>query len=218
LLAGLFTAPVAAAELREAADSALLDPLEASYCTTFAPKRIAEFTGGRLCARHALIELGIDAGPIAIDANRTPRWPDGATGSITHTHGFCGAVVGLTSTIRSVGVDAERVGRVTEDLDHLLFTSEEHGFLTKLDAPARARAATIIFSAKEAFYKCQYTITGKWLDFHDASLRLSDPDRSSGTFDVEAAIAHAGLAFPLRGRFVIEENLVVTGLAIYTDF
>jgi 4'-phosphopantetheinyl transferase EntD len=203
LLAGLFTAPVAAAELREAADSALLDPLEASYCTTFAPKRIAEFTGGRLCARHALIELGIDAGPIAIDANRTPRWPDGATGSITHTHGFCGAVVGLTSTIRS---------------DHLLFTSEEHGFLTKLDAPARARAATIIFSAKEAFYKCQYTITGKWLDFHDASLRLSDPDRSSGTFDVEAAIAHAGLAFPLRGRFVIEENLVVTGLAIYTDF
>jgi 4'-phosphopantetheinyl transferase EntD len=216
LLAALFDVPIATAELRETADPSLLDPAEAICCTAFSPKRRADFTAGRLCARRALEDLGLPAAPVTINADRSPHWPPGVVGSITHTQGFCGAVAAGASAVRGIGVDAEIIGRVTPDLDRLLLTADERAFLSALDASSRARAATIFFSAKEAFYKCQYAITGQWLDFQDASLRVSNADGSNGFFDVYATLASAQIAFPLRGRFVIDGDLVVTGVGVNT--
>jgi len=93
ILAGLFPQGVVAAELREPADAALLLPEERQSCSGFGSKRLEEFAAGRVCARRALAELGIIGFPLPADDDRRPCWPRDVAGSITHTTGFCGAVV-----------------------------------------------------------------------------------------------------------------------------
>jgi 4'-phosphopantetheinyl transferase EntD len=141
-------------------------------------------------------------------------------GSISHTKGYCGAVAANQSAFPSVGLDIEIVGRVTSDLFPLVLTTREATFLSAMNAPERARAATIIFSAKEAFYKCQYPVTKRWLDFHDASLELITADLVSGTFIVDIEPHKLGLGrvrFPLIGRFRIDNEFALTGIALEDD-
>ncbi len=208
------------------ADVSLLYPSERLFCERFARKRVAEFTAGRLCARRALGDLGITDFPIAVNPDRSPRWPAGIAGSISHTEGYGCAVVADESSCGSIGVDTEILGRVTPDLDTLLFTVREREFLGSLAVADRAAAATIIFSAKEAFYKCQYAVTHQWLDFQDVSLELNTSDMRNGTFRVEMDYARvrfdhaARLAFEravipaLWGRFRIDGERVVTGITL----
>ena len=207
-----------AAELRGDADAALLDPIEAAYCTAFAPRRIADFSAGRLCARLALEQLGIEGFPIAINPDRTPRWPPGVTGSISHTTGYGCAVAANEFTVGSIGIDAELAGRVTPQLDRLVFTARESRWLGALSVNDRRFASTIIFSAKEAFYKCQYPVTRRWLEFVDASIEIASSDLRSGTFTVDTAYdaldLGAEVRLPLRGRFTTDGELVLTGIAL----
>ena len=70
-------------------------------------KRRNEFITVRYCARIALAELGFPPVPILKGDKGEPCWPDGVVGSITHTAGYRGAVVGRAGAVRSVGVDAE---------------------------------------------------------------------------------------------------------------
>jgi 4'-phosphopantetheinyl transferase EntD len=156
-----------------------------------------------------------------MNADRTPRWPAGTVGSISHTTGFAGAVAATTHRMRSIGIDIEIVGRVTTEIEPRIFTGRESAFLASLSAIARNRAATAIFSAKEAFYKCQYPLTGAWLDFSAVWLELNPDDAtsemSSGTFTVDAtqvAPDLPGVPLPLTGRFAIADGFALTGVAL----
>jgi len=156
-----------------------------------------------------------------MNADRTPRWPVGTVGSISHTTGFAGAVAATTNRMRSIGIDIEAVGRVTTEIEPRIFTRRESSFLASLSASARDRAATVIFSAKEAFYKCQYPLTGTWLDFPAVWLELiaddAASDMSSGTFTISATHgmpALPGVPLPLAGRFAIADGFALTGVAL----
>lgn len=70
-------------------------------------KRRNEFVTVRYCARQALGELGVGPVPILKGDKGEPCWPDGVVGSLTHCQGFRGAVVGRSTDVRSVGIDAE---------------------------------------------------------------------------------------------------------------
>jgi 4'-phosphopantetheinyl transferase EntD len=217
-IAQLFSARVSAADLHGPGDLGLLDPGEAACCARFSAKRIAEFSAGRLCARRALAELGVTRFALATNADRTPAWPPGIVGSISHTDGYCCAVVAQIAAVRSIGVDVERLGRVEPEIDRLIFTAGEMAFLATLNDADRHRAATIIFSAKEAFYKCQYPLTRRWLDFTDVSLELPATHRGSGAFRVAMAdptfdLGNA-ISFPLEGKFRIDGRLVITGVTL----
>lgn len=227
LLAQLFAPGIATAELREDADASLLYPAEAACCAGFAPRRMTDFVAGRLCARRALADLGIGNFPIAIQADRSPQWPPGITGSISHTDGYRCAVAAREAAVGSIGVDVEILGRVTCDVAALVLTPHETDFLSTLSSAARMHAATIIFSAKEALYKCQYPIGRQWLDFRDVTVELvapdlaypSDVDRAAfaGSFRVAASFAGRGTGrvIPsLQGRFSIDGALVATGITL----
>jgi 4'-phosphopantetheinyl transferase EntD len=71
------------------------------------PRRRAEFTTGRACARRALAELGVAPAAILSGDRREPLWPDGVVGAITHCAGFRAAAVGRATDYRSIGIDAE---------------------------------------------------------------------------------------------------------------
>ena len=145
-------------------------------------------------------------------ADRVPRWPAGATGSITHTDGFCAAVVARSARIRALGLDAERENSVKPDLWRRICTAAELAGLREQDEHTALGAATLLFSAKEAFYKCQHALTGQWLGFSDISITIESHRftvRPTGTLQIAG---HS--PGPWHGRYLFEAGLVITGICI----
>jgi 4'-phosphopantetheinyl transferase EntD len=213
VLASLFSDSVVAYELTGLCHEESLDPAEASYIQNAAPKRRREFAAGRLCARASLEALGLYGVPLLAADDRSPRWPAAVVGSITHTDGFCGAVVATRERMSGLGIDAELRQCVQCHLWPQICVEDELRWLRRL-SPARQRdMATVLFSAKEAFYKCQYGITRAWLDFGDVHISIED-DR----FEVRPLKPIEGLDSSrvgrFSGRFRLESDLVLTGIAL----
>jgi 4'-phosphopantetheinyl transferase EntD len=215
-LARLFPDGVVAAELHGWGSPALLLPEEAVGCEGFAPKRLGEFAGGRACARRALSELG-HGGALPRGSDGRPVWPAGIVGSITHSDGYCAAAVASTSRVHALGLDAER-GRPDPDLWPVICRPAELAWLQSLPPDARPIGATIIFSAKEAFYKCRCGVAEGWLDFHEVEIIVRWENlREAGSFQARllGEDASSGLGGrPLGGAFRLDSELVVTGIAL----
>lgn len=184
--ASLFPSGVVAAELRAPGDASLLLPAEAQDMSNAVPKRMQEFAAGRLCARRALAEFGVADFPVRVAHDRQPVWPGFLVGSITHTAGICAAVVVERARVIALGVDTEVVGAVKAELWSTICVSAETAWLDTLAPAQRAAAVTLIFSAKEAFYKCQFPLVGEWLNFHDLRVTPLDWSAAHGAFSVEA--------------------------------
>ena len=194
-LAALFPIAVQAVELRGTGDPTQLLPSERDGKDRWAEKRIREFAAGRQCARLALQRLGYPPAPLLSLADRRADWPVGVTGSITHCAGLACAVVAPVGLVRSLGVDVEVVDAVDEHLWPRVLNAAERAWLDTCPADERRLWATAIFSAKEAFYKCQYPVTAQWLEFEDVQVALERPGMP---FD----------AFPIR---VISRALALSG-------
>jgi 4'-phosphopantetheinyl transferase EntD len=217
MLTGLFPQGVVAAELRGPVDASSLHPQERHACDKFTSKRLEEFTAGRACARRALAEFGMVGVPLPVDSDRRPRWPRFLVGSITHTTGFCGAAVAGRNQFKAIGLDAEHIAHVTRAVWSQICTADEARFLKSRPRREQAKIAAITFSAKEAFYKCQYGVTGGWLDFHDLAVEIDSEDETCGIFTIrllsEEASAVLKISSP-KGRFRIAGELVFTGVAL----
>ena len=215
-LAALFPAGVAACDLREPADASLLLPEEAACLRGASPQRVAEYTGGRLCARRALAEFGVRDFSLRVGADRMVLWPDAMGGSITHTEGLCAAVVAERGRFASLGLDSEVVGEVKRGLWHRICGVREIAWLESLSADEAAAAAAMIFTAKEAFYKCQFPLSGARLGLHD--LRVEPLQwGGEGAFRVHAVRAlglDPRIAMPAPGRFRLHENFASAGVAV----
>ncbi|HWY24056.1 MAG TPA: 4'-phosphopantetheinyl transferase superfamily protein [Nevskia sp.] len=221
LLASLFPPGVAAFELREPGDSALLHPEERQHLAKAAARRVGDFAAGRLCARQVLAELGIHGCPLLMGGDGRPLWPADLVGSITHTRGYYGAVGARRARLRAIGVDAEVVGRVGRHLWPKVCTPAERAWLEPLPEGQQARFSALVFSAKEAFYKCQYELTQAWVGFQDVELEPLAGEPEAGPFTIRPTIRPLArlaleerLAQPWTGRWRLEGGLVVSGMAV----
>ena len=216
-LTSLFPSNVVVVERRTPGDPAELLPEELHYVARARLKRLQEFAAGRACARRALAELGVHDFAVRAAADRQPIWPAGFVGSITHTTDLCAAVVARRSDVVAVGLDSEVVGAPTPDIWQTICRPEELAWVDSLDAPQRPAAVTLLFSAKEAFYKCQYPLTAEWLDFHDLRIDAADWRDSAGVFRVTPQRAlqfdrHA--VMPIDGRFALHQQFVSASVTV----
>jgi 4'-phosphopantetheinyl transferase EntD len=188
-LLALFPPGVAGAELLRLEDAEPLLAVERACLIRAAPRRRLEFAAGRHCAREALGELG--APPVALPRrpDRQPEWPPGFVGSISHGAGYCGAVVARRSTCAGIGFDAESWGRVRPPLWRRIATPPELAWLRAQSQEAGERWATVLFSAKEAFYKAQFPVSASFLGFQAAAFH---PVGEAG-FEIELLREVAGV-------------------------
>ncbi len=212
LIEGLFDEPVAAFEARGPVDPGALAPQEAEHVARAVPKRVGEFAAGRACARRALAELGIADFVLRAGPDREPLWPPGIVGSITHTAGFCGVAAARAEVFAALGLDAERRDAVQRRLWRQIATAAELRWLESLAPEQATDMGALLFSAKEAFYKCQFPLTREWLDFRDVSVSVG-PD----AFQIlpQRALAIEAIApAPWRGRHALERTLILTGCSL----
>jgi 4'-phosphopantetheinyl transferase EntD len=220
-LCELFPHGALAAELRGAGDPGALYPEEARHLQKAVRKRTEEFAAGRLCARLLLREFGIHHFAIEVGAHRQPLWPETLVGSITHTTGFCAAVAAPKKCLRSVGIDTEITGSVKTALWRGICTPLETIWLRSLPESEQLAAATMIFSAKEAFYKCQFAVTQDRLGFHDVSVETPAWGEKRGAFRI---IANRSIelerkaALPLQGQYLFHEQFITSGMALLEAF
>lgn len=203
------TVEVAPSEL-----SASLLPEEEAAVARAVDRRRQEYAAGRWCARRAMTLLGVTPGPVVSRSDRAPAWPQGVVGSITHTGDFCAVALAHRHHIRSIGIDAEGDAPMRAELWERICTERERRWIGEQPEPARGLLGKVFFSAKEAFYKCQYPLSEQFLGFHDVELVL---DVGRETFTARFLV-DAGAAFragdELSGRYRWVDGLVLTAVIV----
>lgn len=130
------------------------------------PVRIAEFRQGRSAARAAMRAAGLAAASVPVNPDRSPQWPPGVTGSISHCKGACMALAGRTTAWAGLGIDLEPAIPIEAGLWPTILDAAE---IAALPETARGLGALQLFVAKEAAYKAQFAQSGQLIGFHDLS-------------------------------------------------
>ncbi|MFF3617869.1 4'-phosphopantetheinyl transferase [Streptomyces sp. NPDC002467] len=202
--------------LSDRADAgALLFPEEWPAVATAVSSRQAEYATVRACARDALTKLGQPPVALVPGENREPRWPAGIVGSMTHCTGYRGAAVAHDRDIAALGIDAEPNAPLPDGdgLLNVIAHREEIDLLAALPACGTAWDR-LLFSAKECVYKAWFPLTGRWLGFEEAIVRISP----AGTFEaqllVEGPTLDGEVLDGFSGTWLHADGLLLTAIAV----
>ncbi|WGG52419.1 4'-phosphopantetheinyl transferase [Rugamonas sp. DEMB1] len=174
-------------------------------------KRQAEYFHGRLCARQALgalaaaggLSAGRGVGEVGVGAQREPLWPPGVVGSISHSKTLAAAVVADAARCGGIGLDIEEWAdhAAAEAMPGLVVSARELAYLRGFEREmTRERLLTLVFSAKESFYKGAFGAVGRFFDFNAIELARLDLDAGSLRF---------ALAETLSPQFQLGQNVTV---------
>ena len=186
------------APLCELPDSSEYDE-EVEAVTRAVDKRRREFFAGRTLARAALSRLGFAAEAIARNEDRSPRWPDGIKGSISHTDEQVLVAVTASPDILGIGIDLENEHSVDSELRGLIRADEREASMDD----------TVLFSAKESVFKAVYPLHGEFLEFADVVVLPGT------TADAFIANGRSGLASSEalqhgEGRILLRQQRIIT--------
>ena len=178
--------------------------------TNYHPNRQKEFLLGRVCASKAHeLYFGSELLELPMDLDRSPVWPSGVVGSISHNQFWIGAAVAQSQNLLGIGIDLEIMGRVKLELSRYIRSAEDLKTHEVLNAN---EILTIIFSAKESLYKALYPTVKSFFGFETAALK--EIDLVNGTFKIELISkisSHIGPALGPSGRFKFEGRFKIIG-------
>ncbi|GAA3834810.1 4'-phosphopantetheinyl transferase [Sphaerisporangium flaviroseum] len=195
---------------------AMLFPEEEKIVAQAVEKRRKEFATARLCARRAMSQLGLPPAPVLPGVRGEPRWPSGVVGSITHCKGYRGAVLGRSSHVTTVGIDAEPNDVLSPGILEVISLSRERDHLRAL---ARRNGTVcwerLLFSAKESVYKAWFPLAERWLDFEDADVTI---DYERGTFSARLLVSgpqvNGSEVKGFTGRWLVRDGLILTAIVV----
>ena len=139
--------------------------------------RQAEYLAGRLAAKRSLKAHGITDFDLFSGALRQPLWPLNFTGSISHTNQLAAAAVLKEKDAKGVGIDIESF--VSDDslaaLIETIVTPNERIVLLENEKKLTERELmTLIFSAKESFFKAAFPQVNQYFGFEAVTVQSVD--------------------------------------------
>jgi enterobactin synthetase component D len=177
-------------------------------------KRQVEFLAGRVCAQQAIARLtGRKQAIIPLQSDRSPGWPAGVVGAITHTAGYAAALVAPSTRYHGIGIDCECV--LSPDKlslhEYICIPNELEDLLARYSTWSPEKLLTLIFSAKESLYKCLYPQVHKFFDFSAARVTVLDMEYHTFTIQLEKDV-HTNMRAPSRwiGSFIHQHHLLMT--------
>ena len=150
-------------------------------------KRRAEFFFGRLCARAALAPLALAHTQVGIGASGEPLWPCGVAGSITHSSLMAAAVVLPTHGCNGIGLDLEAPpdSATLQAMRDTVMSAAEYDCLAgQASGLAMPILMTLLFSAKESYFKACFGVVRRYFDFDALELTGVDLARRTLAFTV----------------------------------
>jgi len=176
--------------------------------TPMAANRQAEFATARACARAALEALGVRAA-VPRREGGAPLWPADATGSISHTKGFCLAVASIGTD--AIGIDAELIHRMKPAVERRILVADERARLDGFEDHDRHERVATIFAAKEAFYKAHYEVDPRYIGFDAVNVTVDGLDVRFGP---ASGVVSPDLLDRTIGRVLVEDGRVIVGVRI----
>lgn len=190
----------------------ILAPGFANYCL----KRQAEFLAGRLCSKAALEELGFNdkTYPLKPTKQGGVRWPEGVTGSITHSGTLARAAVASMHHYRGIGIDSEKLllNTISSSLAGKILTEPEKELFTSLNFISEAQFLSLVFSAKESVFKCLFPLCGKYFYFHDAAIEEVSAQGEFKCTLLTTLSKEFPRDFKVQGRFALDTSIVHTAV------
>ena len=147
-----------------------LHPEELRSIQAASSKRKFEFSTGRWCAKQALAVQGVNNTLILSGENREPVWPEGFIGSISHCKDKCGAIISKNTDMQSLGFDIENIKKLKNDISRIVCTDEEKDWIKGQKKYPYNVLVLLIFSLKEAVYKCIYPYKQIRIGFKDCTI------------------------------------------------
>ncbi|MFJ2743698.1 4'-phosphopantetheinyl transferase [Streptomyces sp. NPDC087440] len=190
-----------------------LFPEEAAVVDRAVAKRRGEFAAVRLCAREALGALGVAPVPLLPGPRGEPRWPGGVVGSMTHCEGYCAAAVAGVADVLSLGIDAEPDLPLPAGVFEAVVRPEEAERLRRA-AWGAVHADRLLFSAKESVYKAWFPLTGRWLDFSEASVEFAVDGSFTARLLVPGPVLPGGRLQVFDGRWMAADGFVLTSVVV----
>lgn len=177
-------------------------------------KRQVEFLAGRSCARQALAVLtGCAQALIPQQSDRSPGWPAGVVGAITHTVGYAAALVASCTMYDGVGIDCERL-LAPDQLPlqrHICTPNELDNLHAMQQTWSLAELLTLVFSAKESLYKCLYPQVQTYFGFEAARVIALDFTQRTFVIRLEQDVHRSLPAYAQwTGSFARHQHLLMT--------
>jgi len=199
--------PAAAAELLAA---------EREAARPFNEPRMAEFAAGRHCAHRALTQLGVRDVAVPARPDRSPLWPPDIIGSISHSR-TCAVAIAARATdhLLSLGVDVEETEAIEDELAELIGSPPEYALMLGPGQVQPELACRLLFSLKEAAFKCLYQWSGEFLDFADLRLLAMGSERMFAMARLEKPTGET--AQRVVGRFVAGPEHICCTAALHRN-
>ncbi|MGF1739731.1 4'-phosphopantetheinyl transferase superfamily protein [Vibrio profundum] len=176
------------------------------------PKRCAEFLAGRYVAQQAVKELTTRVHQIPVANDRSPIWPEGIVGSISHTDSQSIAAVAFKEDCQLLGLDLENwiEPDLALELSSQIIDSTEIDLLSETELSFH-QGLTLIFSAKESLYKALYPKVQTFFGFESA--RITNIDQGKRQFTVsliQALTKEYCRGWQVTGCYFSTEDTVLT--------
>lgn len=188
------------------------------HIAPMAPVRLNEFTQGRKHARQSLTQLGVVAPSIPMSADRSPAWPRGFVGSISHVPanpqrnqpGWVIAAAARCEQCAGLGIDLERTDRLMPEHWSLYMTANELAWIALQPPGQRSNLAHGLWSAKEAVIKA-LTLP---MDPHHIEIRMLDDTLS---FEAKCRLPQSNDTISVNGWLAFETGWVLALVALAPD-
>ena len=159
------------------------------------PKRQAQFLAGRIAANMALSsdQANTLKNQVGIGYSRQPIWPENFIGSISHSGETSIACISQPpQTCAGLGVDIQET--ILPDLQSqitstILTHKDTLLFQHRKSELAESVLFTLMFSAKESFFKAAFNSVGEYFDFTDASIIGLDTENQQLTLKTNRSLS-----------------------------
>lgn len=196
------------------------------------PSRKLQYAAGRYCVFQAMRQLGIEPPlELATGPRGAPVWPEGVTGSITHTGSFARAVVASLESHKKgkdvpegcanpsvqtesgdfrIGIDSEQImsAKVAERVSKVVLTPNDREVFRFIDGIDFPIYVTCVFSIKECLYKALSELAdARFIGFRSIDVIQLDLERNQFSAQVPKEL---GILSPLCGRIMSSGSLIHT--------
>lgn len=184
---------------------------EYEYIKSSVQKRKNEFSTGRVLVKKCLRKLNVFDFPVVRTKEGAPVFPGHISGCISHTTNYCIVALARKSIYSSIGLDVEEISGMNRKIAEKICTDSELRQLADKSENLYIKYATLLFSAKECFYKLQYPITKIMLGFRDVEIEIID-NKSFVARLIKKDNNNSGILKGSKGCYFYKNGLVFTGM------